>query len=276
MKKAKICFLLILLLTMYITIASKAPHEPEPITILMYHHLTIDDTETNTETISEQKFRKDMEYLRRHHYETLLPNELMEILSGKSEWPKRAVVISFDDGYESNYSIAFPILKKNGCHAVIALITSNIRNGDNGNPFFLSWEEVEDMSGSGWVSFGSHSDNLHNPDNKGIGRTEPGAVNGVQRLPNETEQEYQQRVGVDIQRSCSLIEAHTGKQVLWFAYPYGTGDFWCEKILDDLNIPISVLTKPRTICAPGTQRALPRYAVKEDTDLAALLSRSNK
>ena len=99
------------------------------VTILMYHHLVPDGGETNSLTVTEGKFRRDMEYLREHGYQTLLPDELNEILRGTQKCPKKAVVISFDDGYQSNYSIAYPVLKENGLRAVIALITANIQIG---------------------------------------------------------------------------------------------------------------------------------------------------
>ena len=98
------------------------------VTILMYHHLVEDGEETNSMAVTATKFRRDMEYLRAHGYVTLLPEELDGILRSRQQCPERAVVISFDDGYESNYTIAYPILQELGCKAVVALITSNIHD----------------------------------------------------------------------------------------------------------------------------------------------------
>ena len=239
--------------------------------ILMYHHLVADGGETNSMTVTAGKFRRDIEYLCTNGYITLLPEELSEVLRSKRACPERAVVISFDDGYASNYEIAYPILKEYGCKAVISLITSNIGEAKEEGAFMLCWPEVGEMSASGLVAFGSHSDNLHNPDIGGALRKGPDAVNGVERFPDETWAEYRERVGSDLARSCELVESHTGIPVSWFAYPYGAGDRWCEKLLDGLDVQISVSTEPgKSLGGCGT-RDLPRYGIHEDTAIESIL-----
>lgn len=244
----------------------------ETIPILMYHHLVADGGETNALTVTEGKFRRDMEFLRESGCTTLTPDELCAVLAGERECPAKPVVISFDDGYQSNYSIAYPILRETGCHAVIALITANIREQTEDGAFMLSWPQVEEMAASGAVSFGTHTHDLHNPDTYGELRRGRGAVNGVERLPDETRQEYCARVGADLSYSAALIEAHTGAPVRWFAYPYGAVDEWCEEELDEWDIPISVSTKPGRVKCPGKTRVLPRYAVHEDTEISKLIA----
>lgn len=241
------------------------------VTILMYHHLAEDGETLNSMTVTAGKFRHDMEYLRENNYVTLLPGELSRILRGKEACPERAVVVSFDDGYESNYSIAYPILRETGRRAVISLITENIREAREEGAFMLCWPEVGEMAASGIVEFGSHSDNLHNPDIGGELRKGIDAVNGVQRLHGETYEQYAERVGTDLERSVKKIQDHTGCAVQWFAYPYGAGDRWCEALLKDMGIPISVSTEPGAARVGFGTRDLPRCAVREDTDLAQLL-----
>lgn len=261
----------LLLAALLAVLAAFALYGRGRVTILMYHHLVPDGSETSSMSVTGGKFRRDMEYLQAHGYQTLLPDELEEILRRHRICPKRAVVVSFDDGYRSNYQIAYPILQETGCRAVISLITANIHDAPEEGALMLSWQEVEEMSAGGTVVFGSHTDNLHNPDIGGELRTGPGAANGVERLRGETREDYQKRVGPDLARSCALIEAHTGEPVSWFAYPYGAGDRWCEKILDELEVAISVSTNPGRARAGGGIRSLPRFAVREDTDLASLL-----
>ena len=239
--------------------------------ILMYHHLVEDGETLNSMTVTVSRFRQDMEYLRENGYVTLLPEELSQILRGKRACPERAVVVSFDDGYESNYSIAYPILCETGCRAVISLITENIREEREEGAFMLCWPEVEEMAASGMIEFGSHSDNLHNPDIGGELRKGIDAVNGVQRLHSETRAQYAERVGTDLRRSFEKIQEHTGHAVQWFAYPYGAGDRWCEALLKEMEIPISVSTEPGVARVGFGTRDLPRCGVREDTDLAELL-----
>ena len=156
---------------------------------------------------------------------------------------------------------------------MIALITANIQDASQDGDFWLGWPDVREMTESGSIAFGSHTDNLHNPDIGGELRTGPDASNGAQRLQGETQEAYRERVGSDLARSFERIETYTGAPVRWFAYPYGAGDVWCEQLLDEMEIDISVSTNPgRTLPGKGL-RDLPRYAVREDTDLSELLPR---
>lgn len=82
-------------------------------------------------------FEAEMEYVSR----VMRPIPLMELverLTRRLPLPPNAVVVTFDDGYEDNYSIAFPILRKLKIPATIFLATGHI---DSGLPFW--WDELE-------------------------------------------------------------------------------------------------------------------------------------
>ena len=94
--------------------------------------------------------------------------------------PERPVMITFDDGYRSNYDIAYPILQKTGMKAVIALIGKSIRANDNTEANRFSSSGMRQRNGrqrSGGT--GSHTYNLHNPQYGGL--TAPDGINGIQR-----------------------------------------------------------------------------------------------
>ena len=93
----------------------------------------------------------------------------------------------------------------------------------------------------------------------------------MERFPDETWEEYRERVGSDLARSGMLVESHTGIPVSWFAYPYGAGDRWCEKLLDAMDVTVSVSTQPGIARVGHGVRDLPRYGIREDTDLSDIL-----
>lgn len=97
----------------------------------MYHNLTNDPSAVTSMTITGERFQEDMEYLEYNGYTPLLSADLIDIRAGKEAMPERPVMITFDDGYRSNYDIAYPILQKTGMKAVIALIGKSIRANDN-------------------------------------------------------------------------------------------------------------------------------------------------
>ncbi len=67
---------------------------------------------------------------------------------------KPSVMLTFDDGYEDNYTEMFPLLKKYNAKATIFMITSAIDR-----PGYLSKEQIIEMAESGLVRFASHTHN---------------------------------------------------------------------------------------------------------------------
>ena len=91
--------------------AGAAETQSSSMPILMYHNLTQDPNKTSSMTITDERFRLDMEFLESFGYTPLFPSEVEEIGEGKRSLPARPVMITFDDGYLSNYTIAAPILQ---------------------------------------------------------------------------------------------------------------------------------------------------------------------
>lgn len=70
-----------------------------------------------------QRFQRHVEYLKRHHRIISLEDIVDAFQQGRKA-PEGAVVITFDDGYKSNYNLAFPVLRKFNAPATIFLTTS--------------------------------------------------------------------------------------------------------------------------------------------------------
>ena len=191
--------------------------------------------------------------------------------------PAHPVMITFDDGYRSNYDIAYPILKATGMKAVISLIAHNIcaNDADGSSRVFLTWAEASEMADSGIVELGSHTYDLHNP-NCG-GQLSPDGINGVMRRRGESHKAYNLRVGEDLRQSIRLITENTSqKQVLFFAYPFGAADRWMTPLLKQNGIAVSVLTMPGTKSIASGLTNLPRYGIHMEQPLSAVLPGSRQ
>ena len=232
---------------------------PAEIPILMYHHIAECET-YNTMTVSPQRFEADMVFLRDNGFTPLLPADLEAILQGEMPLPARPVMITFDDGYESNYLTAFPILKQAGMKATISLITQLVRTEDGkGSGWALSWKQCKEMYDSGLVDFGSHSWSLHNNENSL--QLIPGGVNGIMRLPDESHEDYMARAGGDLQRSVETIESTLGSHVRLYTYPFGATDTWFFPLLEEQGISLAVTTTAKMADLSGNLLTLPRYRV---------------
>jgi peptidoglycan/xylan/chitin deacetylase (PgdA/CDA1 family) len=95
------------------------------VAILLYHHIgdKKDDYLLNRTKTSD--FEKQMKYLR-NTYEIISFDTLIQAITQKKPLPKRAAIVTFDDGYKDNYIEAYPILKKYQIPATIFLTTGHI------------------------------------------------------------------------------------------------------------------------------------------------------
>lgn len=244
--------------------------------ILMYHDLTEDEAATNSMTVTVERFRLDMEFLQQSGYTPLLPADLIEIQNGRQAMPDRPVMITFDDGYRSNYDYAYPVLQQTGMRAAIAVIAYNIlpAYSDDAGRHTLTWSELREMHESGVFEIGSHTYNLHNPQYKGM--TSPDGIDGVQRRRGESFSAYNARAGGDLRTSLELIRAHTGQtQVNYFSYPFGASDTWMEQILTSEQISVSTVTNPGHADVAKGLRGLPRYGITMERPVSELLRQTD-
>ena len=264
------------------------------IPILTYHDLTRDPDDVDDMTVTDERFRLDMEFLKEFGYTPLLSADLVAIHEGAAAMPDKPVMITFDDGYWSNYSIAYPILQKTGMKAVISVIAHNMEGdapviedtpgeeaAEAEEPAAepvrrrLSWQEMYEMVSSGLVEIGSHTYNSHNPQYGGNGA--PDGINGVMRQEGETFSEYCERIGTDLRVSLDLITQRTRQeQVLYFAYPYGAYDSWMDKLLDENGVAVSVLSNNGASADISVSlRNLLRYGIKMHTSVAQMLRQTD-
>nr|WP_308506565.1 polysaccharide deacetylase family protein [uncultured Agathobaculum sp.] len=244
--------------------------------VLMYHDLTNDPAKTNSMTITGERFRLDMEFLKEFGYTPLLPADLIAIRQGAMELPEKPVMITFDDGYRSNYDIAYPVLQQTGMKATIAVVAHNMAAEDTADPVrtHLLWSEMREMVESGLVEIGSHTYNLHNPQHKG--NSAPDGIDGVMRLSGESKAAYRTRVGTDLVTSIELIRQNTGQaQVNYFSYPFGAYDSWMQPLLEENGIAVSTLTNAGLADPKGSLYNLPRYGIKMETPVSRLLQQTD-
>lgn len=241
------------------------------IPILMYHHFAreILPRGLSGATITTDKFKTDMNYLSLNGYTALLPKDLKAIREGSMELPEKPVVITMDDGYESAYSIAYPILKQTGMKATVFVIVGSVEHRLNSEIQKLNWKQMKEMYDSGVFDIQSHSYNLHNRNFQG--RYMQNDFNGIQKGLIESHAQYILRVGTDIGKSVDIIEKNVGNDVTCFSYPYGLYEKEVKEIFDENGILFGFGTRYGAGDLKGNQYYLNRFAVGMKTDLKQLL-----
>ncbi len=131
------------------------PRASAELPIIMYHH--VGNLPPNADairrdlTVSPDLFERELQYLEAHGIATVSLDDLLAHLAGRSTLPGRAVVLTFDDGYDDNYEFAFPILKKYGMVGTFFVATGFVER-----PGYMTWQQLKEMSEQG-MSIQAHS-----------------------------------------------------------------------------------------------------------------------
>lgn len=262
-KKIIIPALVVLILAIIAGIVFISTNKKYEIPILMYHHLCESEKDVNSQTVTAEKFESDLKWLSENGYRTILPREMVENKSKHGYIPNgKEVILTFDDGYKSNYELAFPLLKKYNAKAEISVITFMIDDSDLIHPYFCNWDMLKEMTESGLVEIGSHSDNMHNPDNNG--EMYSSEANGLKRYTKE-------EALADAKASFEKIKNGTGRAPATFAYPYGEINKDAEKQLGEY-FPVTMITATRMANTWKDFTRLGRFRIDQNTNLSDILN----
>ena len=159
--------------------------------VLMYHSISYE--KGNAICLPVEVFEKQLKYLKDNGYYTVTLTDLYKYLIKDTPIPKKSVVLTFDDGYENNYTEMFPVLKKYNFKATIFVITSNIDK----DPKSMTSNQLLEMEKYG-VDIESHTVNHEN----------------LKELPKANQLET-------LIKSKKDLEKILNKQINFFAYPFG-------------------------------------------------------
>lgn len=145
--------------------------------------------------VDDSVFAQQMRYLADSGYHVVPFAALVDALEGHGTLPRRAVVLTFDDGWKNRYRHALPILERFGYTATFFVFTTPIGTDDK----VMTWDELRALQAAG-MTIGSHT------------RTHPSLPRYHAALHNE------------VAMSREDIAQHLGKAPDFFAYPFGDWD----------------------------------------------------
>jgi len=196
------------------TVGNKKVDRKVIIPVLMYHHFVEEGEETSHTTVTDKAFEEQITYLKSQGFTTITDQDIVDFYYKGKKMPKKPIQITIDDGYESNYKLAYPILKENDMKATIFIIASRI-DGEYSLPR-LTWEQVKEMSDSGVISIQSHTYDLHHKVTVGQDQ--------VTAAISDHSEEHIKNITDDFIFSKNLIESKLDKEVYSLSYPYGHYD----------------------------------------------------
>ena len=207
LKKRYLMIILVLVLIIVAVLVilpktKKSKNANVKIPILLYHDFvtTVPDSDPDNFNYinTPQSYEENIKALLEDGYTFISFQELNDANNGKISLPEKPILVTFDDGYASNYEYIFSILKKYNVKVSIFVVTDKIGKEVYGKKY-LSWVQCREMQDSGLVEIFSHSKRHVFYD----------------KLPVR-------QIRDDVIESYKIIEEKLGsKNLKVFAYPYG-------------------------------------------------------
>lgn len=123
--------------------------------ILMYHH--VGDLPPGADairrglTVSRDDFAAQLGWLANHGYHSVTLRDLYLALTYGNPLPDKPVVLTFDDGYRDNFTVALPLLHEHGFRGTFFIISGMVGRDD-----YMTWKQIAQARAEG-VEIGSHS-----------------------------------------------------------------------------------------------------------------------
>ena len=205
--------------------------------VLMFHHIQeakiAKEKQQGGLNVTPEEFRKNLEYIKAANYAVISTTDLADFFDHGKVLPVKPLILTFDDAYEDNYSVMYPILREYGFTATIFTPTGLVQN-----PEYLSWKQIKEMNGL--VYFGNHTWSHH---------SSTGSVDVLEK---------------EISLADKQLAENGQNNLKIFAYPYGNPSDSAEKVLQTLGYKLAFTTVNGTIQCKGKRYELPRIRVAND------------
>lgn len=169
--------------------------------ILCYHNLG--PQAKGRLLLGASQFEQQMRYLKAEGYRVISLGDFIEWVQGRRQLPKRAVVLTFDDGYRAFREFAYPLLKELGFTATLFVYTDYVGAGRNA----LGWDDLKALVAEGF-DVQAHS-KTHGD---------------LRRAAGESDAQFTRRMQLELSEPLKLFQRHLGRPSERLAYPYGRAD----------------------------------------------------
>ena len=206
--------------------------------VLMYHFFydaTKGETGQDSNWIEISKFEEQMKYLSDNEFYFPTWQEVEEYIDGKIELPEKSIVITVDDGDDSFFNLAVPIIQKYDVFATSFLVT------------YWYGNRAEDKQDN--ISYQSHSYDMHK-----------GGANGKGVMLSW---EYD-KIKEDLELSSNVL----GNANI-FCYPFGQYNSSLFKVLKDTGYKLAFTTQGGRVKKGAEKFELPRVRISAETSLSA-------
>src|SRR5881409_966298 len=228
-------------------------------TIIFCYHRLVDKVRYPGTEITPADFEAQMKQLKDAGITVISLQDLLAWKRGEKNIPPRCAVISFDDGWKSQYDVAWSIMKKFGYPFTMFIYTEGVRGGSLGGGGAITWEQLAEMRDNG-VDIQAHSA-THQDLREGhtITLASPGGKKTRTKL---TGPQYEQWVQNEVVGSKELLEQRLGIKVNCFAVPFGSYNEHVKELARNAGYEAMFTVYGQPITFTSAMDSLGRYAIE--------------
>jgi peptidoglycan/xylan/chitin deacetylase (PgdA/CDA1 family) len=227
--------------------------------IIFCYHRLVDKIRYPGTEIRPADFEAQMKALKDRGITVIGMQDFLAWRRGEKNIPPRCAVVTFDDGWKSQYEVAWPIMKKYGYPFTMFIYTEGVRGGLLGGGEAITWEQLADMRDNG-VDIEAHTA-THQDLREGHAITvvAQGAKKARKKL---TGPEYEQWLQNEVVGCKQLLEQRLAIKVNCFAVPFGSYNEHVKEVArnNGYEAMFTVYGQPLTFNSP--MDSLGRYAIE--------------
>lgn len=187
--------------------------------IIMYHQISTRNDNLGRYILSLSELESDLQYIKEQGFTTVVVADLVKYVSGNGELPQKPIMLTFDDGYETGYTILYPLMKKYNMRAVVSVIGSLTDlytqiDDHNDRYSYMTWDEIKELSKTSEIEIQNHSYDMH--------YAESGKRKGISKLKGESDDDYYNALYADVGKMQLLLMKKAQCKATAIAYPFGS------------------------------------------------------
>ena len=235
------------LLVFWISVAFSSAYlnaTPPAVPILVYHRFG--PVRADSMTVTTEHFKEQMDLLRKNSFSVVsLADFISWKLGARPALPPRAVVLALDDGHESVYTDARPIIIRSRIPVTIFIYPSCISHAS----YAMTWEQLSELAATSLFDIESHT------------YWHPNFKQEAKKLDREA---YAAFVGMQLEKSKTVLEHNLAKPVTLLAWPFGIYDSYLMNRANALGYRAGFSIECRAATASDPIMAIPRCLVSDE------------
>ena len=227
--------------------------------VIFCYHRFVDKVRFPGTEIRPADFEAQMQLLKDRAIPVIAMQDFLAWKRSEKSIPPRCAIITFDDGWETQYSVAWPILKKFAYPLTLFIYTEGVRGGSLGGGGAITWEQLAEMRDQG-VDIEAHSATHQDlRQGRSVMVAAPGAKRTKVKL---TAAPYEQWLLNEVAGCKDVLEQKLAIKVTCYAVPFGHYNEHIKQIARQAGYEALFTVNGQVLMMDSPADALGRYAIE--------------